>query len=288
MVRHSARHAGGHGTHREGRPLRLPWRRRTSVRIACGTCVAVAVLLAGCSGTSSPEALPTGPANPTKTPTPTPTWSLSYPPVPGASLTASPAAAEQARLAKLGLGRMRGVHLQGLVVQGSTKLVLDLTVAGTDAIGTFTAGGGTAQVRIFQKVLFVQGDAAFWEALGAGKKSLLAGKWALVSETTLPVFGVVKQFLPPVEWLERALPLGGKLAEAPGITVDGAATSGLRVVGGTATDTVYLSTGPNPAPVFVVPAEGGGLKVADSKTPPPDVTAPTGQVLDASRTSLQG
>lgn len=234
-----------------------------NVFAALGAVVAASLMLGGCSGSSDH-----------------PTTSTS-------SAVSAEAAGKALADAKTAVAGASTAHLEGQFGQGAKALVLKLDIGMKGATGTLQAGGGTATAVATPGDLYLKGDVAFWKVFEGGQHPVLAGSWVRVSAATSPVFGDVLDMVPIELWLNHLAPADQKLSGLPGKTIDGTATIGVR---STAADSaeIYVSTGKPAYPVLVVPAGGGNLRLSRWNEQVPEVKAPSGKVLDATRTALSG
>jgi hypothetical protein len=256
-----------HGSH-GARPGR---RGVPHVRVGLAAALLVAVAPAGLSGCSRGTAAPAA----------TSQAGSSSP----ARSTAALALLTKARGAALEAGTVRA---RGTVGAGGRSLSVDLTVGGAGAVGTVRSSGGTAQVRVIGPDLFLLGDAAFWNGLQPGVGPVFAGTWTEVSEQTAPEFGPVLRLVPVTSWFTKVAPSEVGWVEAPGKTVDGVVTKGLRAVDKGVIDTLYVAAGGPGYPVQLTEGPGLALTFGNWGVAVPAVTPPTGRVLDARRMPLRG
>jgi hypothetical protein len=198
---------------------------------------------------------------------------------------ASARAAQLLATAKLAAARAESVRVSGPLRIGSIEVTVDLAVGTSSASGTLRAGTGTAQARVISADLYLQGDAAFWNALVPGIGAQFQDRWVRVSANTAPEFAAVIGLVPVSAALDRLAPDGAR-QEIAGEKVNGADTVGLRGLGHV--DTVYVSTAQPGYPLRVKPASGGSLTFAQWGGAASPAAGPTGVVIDATRFTLHG
>jgi hypothetical protein len=176
-------------------------------------------LAAGCENSGS------GANGPASTPTP----STSPSPFPGMS------AEEIWRQSMDALDHAEAVHLIANIPDGedrkdTAKIDLRMTTA-PKAIGTLTRGGHEVSIRRIGNVLYLNGDAGFWQDISNPQLAImLASRWTKTTkgpEAMEMLFELTEVHNFAHKVLDRSPAQQAKLLIVPGIEVDGKPTVGL-------------------------------------------------------------
>ena len=150
------------------------------------------------------------------------------------------------------------VHVTGTIVNGDSKLTIDLRFVGTaHATGHISEQGvGFDVVRIGDRV-YIRGSKAFYAKFaGSAAAALLQGKWLFGSATS----GDFSSFEPLTDlgsFFSELLKSHGKLAKGAETTIDGQKAIGLEDTSASGGGTLYVATTGKPYPVELKSPGGG-------------------------------
>jgi hypothetical protein len=219
------------------------WRGRVLLAAAAGAAVLALGWVAGCGGGSSGS----GGSTAATTAAASPLSGLSADEVLQRTRKAA-AAADSVRVA-------------GQVTTGNQTIKLDLGLqAGKGAAGTMDVGGGSVNLVVVGKDVYIKGNDAFYKGVLGSKwndqvAKLLVGRY-IKSTTDDPNFGPIALFTDMHGFLDGLLKPGGTVTRVPGRPVDGVATVGLK--GGKPGNAAILlvSDAAEPLPLHLAPIAG--------------------------------
>lgn len=183
------------------------------------------------------------------------------------------------------------VRVAGQVTTNNQTIQLDLGLkAGKGAAGTMNVGGGSVDLVVVGKDVYIKGNEAFYRSVLGSKwndqvASLLVGRY-IKSTTDDPNFGPIALFTDMHGFIDGLLKPGGTITRVPGRPVDGTATVGLK--GGKAGNEAILlvSDTAEPLPLHLAPVAGPAgdeITMSDWNGTVDLATPPADQVFDITK-----
>lgn len=173
------------------------------------------------------------------------------------------------------------VHVAGTVLEGSQKLMIDASFAGSDVSGTFSEGSGSYTILETSGGTYIELSKAFLKAarLPAADCSALCGKYVNVPAADVARYTASLTMSRLVsEWIESMAPVAGDTAAVfKPATLGGRPVLQLRQ--GTLTIDV-ASTGA-PYPLFLSDSAHGSLTFSEWNSVPRPAAPPASDVIGA-------
>lgn len=237
-------------------------RRLPAAALAAGAALALAACSDGSPGPSGGGAA---------TPSPTSISSAAFPgKTPEQILQAATTAARSAK----------SLRVKGSVVEAGDTITMDV-LADTrgNSTGSLKVLGGTLDLRVDGKQVYLRGDKAFWKKNAPEAAELLTGAWMKTSTKNKDFAEFIKLGQPQTYFDDKLAPRGS-LSVIAGRPVDGVPTLGLRDRGaGPGSATIYVATEGEPYPLLVVSGEEGETPLTFTDwNAPVTVKAPAGAI----------
>ena len=183
--------------------------------------------------------------------------------------------------ARNAVGSARSVHVAGNVMNGGSRITLDLNLMnGRGGQGSMAQNGLSFQVLTVGDEVYIDGTIAFWRRFaGNATAPLLWGKWIKT-----PAGGQLRTLaaLTDLQKLfDQLLASHGRLAKGSITTVHAQRVIAVKDI--TNGGTLYVATTGEPYPLEVVNKGSDGARIAFDRFNQPVTLAPPGHAIDISQ-----
>jgi hypothetical protein len=221
--------------------------------------VTVALVLAGCGGSSSSSSNGVADKSPTE--------------ILAATKTAADAASS--------------VHVSGSIVSSGSPITLDMHLrAGKGGRGSLSENGLAFQLIQTGGTVYIKGSPAFYKRIGGtAAAQLLQGKW-LKAAASSSDFASLSQLTDLRQLVDQTLAKPGSLTKGQTTTVNGQKVVGLtdRTKGGT----LYIAATGQPYPIEITKSGSGGGKIVFDSWNKPVTVAPPANAIDVAQLQSAG
>jgi hypothetical protein len=183
--------------------------------------------------------------------------------------------------ARNAVGSARSVHVAGNVMNGGSRITLDLNLMnGRGGQGSMAQNGLSVQVLTVGDEVYIDGTIAFWRRFaGNAAAPLLWGKW--IRAPAGGRLGTLATLTDLQKLFGQLLASHGRLAKGSITTVHGQRVIAVKDI--TNGGTLYVATTGEPYPLEIVKSGSDGGRIAFDRFNQPMGLAPPGNAIDISQ-----